>query len=194
MPLMSGSPYDLPADLPVLRDDAARLRRRAAITVRPIDASDSAFIREELTRHWGGMQIWSLGRAYQAEALAGFIAMAEGERVGQITYQVLPGGYQCEVVTLSSRREGMGIGSRLLDAAVEAARAAGCVRMFLTTTNDNLRAIGFYQLEGWRLAALHKGNVDEARKRVPTIPRVGPSGIPIRDEVELELWLKGAEP
>ncbi len=172
----------------------AWLRRRLAITIRPIEASDAAFIRDELTEHWGGTQIWSLGRAYQADELAGFVALCDGERIGQITYALLPGGYQCEVVTLSTKREGLGVGSRLLEAAVDAARAAKCIRVFLTTTNDNIRAIGFYQLEGWRLAALHKGNVDEARKRVPHIPRIGPSGIPIRDEVELELWLRGPEP
>lgn len=166
------------------------LRRRAAAVVRPIDASDGAFLRAEMTRHWGSTQIWSLGRAFQADRLPGFVALINGERVGQVTYSIDPGGYQCEVVTLSVRREGQGIGSRLLEAAVNAARREGCIRAFLTTTNDNVRAIGFYQREGWRLAALHKGNVDEARRRVPSIPRVGPSGIPIRDEVELELWLE----
>ena len=164
------------------------------ITTRPIDHSDADFLHAELACHWGGTQIWSLGRAYEADTLPGFIAELGGERLGEITYAVQPGGYQCEVVTLSAVREGLGIGSRLLNAAVQAARAAGCIRIFLTTTNDNIRAIGFYQLRGWRLAALHKGNVDEARKRVPTIPRIGPSGIPIRDEVELELWLQGEQP
>jgi ribosomal protein S18 acetylase RimI-like enzyme len=158
--------------------------------VRSTNSSDTAFIREELTRHWGSTQIWSLGRAYQGETLPGFIAEIGGEPIGQITYAILPGGYQCEVVTLSTRREGLGIGSMLLAAAVDAARAKECIRIFLTTTNDNVHAIGFYQREGWRLTALHKGNVDEARKRVPQIPRVGPSGIAVRDEVELEMWLR----
>lgn len=167
----------------------AWLKRRAAITIRPIDASDAGFLREEMTRHWGGTQIWSLGRGFEADRLPGFVALIGGERVGHTTYAVQPGGYQCEVVTLSSRRESLGVGARLLGAAVEAARAEECIRVYLTTTNDNIRAIGFYQREGWRLAALHKGNVDEARKRVPSIPRIGPSGIPVRDEIELELWL-----
>jgi hypothetical protein len=51
--------------------------------------------------------------------------------------------------------------------------------------------MGFYQRRGWRLAKLHKGNVDEARARHPVIPVMGQTGIPLRDEVELELWLTG---
>jgi peroxiredoxin len=168
----------------------AWLRRRAAITVRSIDASDADYLSQEMSRHWGGTQIWSRGRAFKADALPGLVAIVDGQRVGQVTYSIDPGGYQCEIVTLSATRESVGVGSRLLEAAVNAARAEECIRAFLTTTNDNTRAIGFYQREGWRLAALHKGNVDEARKRVPFIPKIGPSGIPIRDEVELELWLE----
>jgi hypothetical protein len=37
---------------------------------------------------------------------------------------------------------------------------------------------------------LHRGMVDEARRRKPFIPRVGIGGIPLRDEIELELWLE----
>ena len=158
--------------------------------VRPIDDSDADFLRGELTRHWGGVGIWSLGRMYRADRLPGFVALIDGERVGQVTYIVHDGGYSFEVMTISSLRPGSGIGSRLLQAAVDAGRAAGCIRAFLTTTNDNIRALEFYQRAGWRFAALHKGAVDAARVHAPTIPRVGPSGIPIRDEIEFELALR----
>ena len=46
-----------------------------------------------------------------------------------------------------------------------AAIEAGCTRLWLITTNDNLRALGFYQKRGWKLAKLHKCLIDEARKR-----------------------------
>jgi ribosomal protein S18 acetylase RimI-like enzyme len=160
------------------------------ITIRPIEPGDAGFVREECERHWGGVQIWSLGRMYPADELPGFLALDDGTPAGFVTYFLQPGGYQCEVVTLSVRPEGRGVGTRLLEAAVGAAHGAGCSRVFLTTTNDNLRAIGFYQKRGWRLAALHKGFVDEARSRYPFIPAVGPSGIAIHDEIELELWLR----
>jgi hypothetical protein len=42
---------------------------------------------------------------------------------------------------------------------------------------------------GLRLAALYPDAVDEARRLKPEIPRVGESGIPLRDELELELDL-----
>ena len=154
------------------------------------DTADLVFIREELVRNWHDVGIWSLGRRYQADELPGFIAMdGENNRVGLVTYLVHDGGYAGEVITLSSRVEGRGLGAALLDVGVQAIREAGCVRAFLTTTNDNLRALGFYQKRGWKLAALHKGLVDEARKRKPIIPLMGMNGIMVRDEIELEMWL-----
>ena len=152
---------------------------------------DIEFIRKELVRHWGDVGIWSIGRRYQADQLPGFVAIddASNTPVGLITYAIIDGGYQGEIVTLSSRSENTGVGTALLGAAVEAIRGAGCDRVFLTTTNDNLRAIGFYQKRGWKMAMLHKGFVDEARKRHPVIPLTGMNGIRIRDEIEFELFL-----
>jgi hypothetical protein len=59
------------------------------------------------------------------------------------------------------------------------------------TTNDNVDALRFYQRRGFRLAALRTRAVDELRRRLkPTIPAVGEHGIPIRDEIELEIELE----
>jgi len=54
------------------------------------------------------------------------------------------------------------------------------------TTNDNLRAIGFYERRGYRVIAVHRGAVDRARAIKPSIPEVSADGTPIRDEIELE--------
>jgi len=119
--------------------------------------------------------------------LPGFIAEVDNRPVGLLTYHVEDD--QCEVVSLNSLREGMWIGSSLLDAAKEAAQAAGCRRMWLITTNDNLAALGFYQKRGWRLVAIHRDALEESRRLKPEIPAVGIDGIPVRDEIELEMLL-----
>jgi hypothetical protein len=78
------------------------------------------------------------------------------------------------------------VGSALLDAAAATARAEGCARLRLITTNDNLDALRFYQRRGFRLVALRPGAVDVARVLKPQIPRTGDFGIAVRDELELE--------
>jgi DNA-3-methyladenine glycosylase I len=161
------------------------------IAVRSIEPRDLTWIREELIRNWGSTQISSLGRWYDADILPGFIAARRDgvERVGLLTHTPPVAGEGCEVITLSSRIENAGVGSLLLAAAVKASEAAGCSRVFLTTTNDNLRAIGFYQRRGWHLVAVHRGAMDRAREIKPSIPLMGHYGIPLRDEIELETTL-----
>lgn len=74
-----------------------------------------------------------------------------------------------------------GTGTALVEAV---AGDAGARRLRLVTTNDN--ALRFYQRRGFRLAELHVGAVDEARRLKPTIPTIGDHGIPLRDELVLE--------
>jgi hypothetical protein len=63
----------------------------------------------------------------------------------------------------------------------------GCARLWVITTNDNVDALRFYQRRGFRLAAVHRGAVDDSRSRLkPEIPVTGAYGIPLRDEIELE--------
>jgi hypothetical protein len=81
------------------------------------------------------------------------------------------------------------VGSALLAAVENHARADGFHRIWLITTNDNLDALRFYQRRGYVIAAVHSGAVDRARRLKPGIPEVGYYGIPIHDEVELHKGL-----
>ncbi len=128
------------------------------------------------------------GVLIDASVLPGFVA-TDGERpVGLLTYDAAHD--ECEVVAIISAEEGRGIGRALMDAARDRAAAAGCRRLWLITTNDNVDALRFYQRRGFRLAALHRGAVDDCRARLkPEIPMVGDYGIPLRDELELDKQL-----
>lgn len=158
-----------------------------SVHIAEITDADRDFLRAEMTRHWTSAEIWSRRRRFQADELSGFVAWIDAARVGQITYALLEDG-EFEVVTLSTRAECRGVGTALLDAAVAAARRLGSRRIMLTTSNDNVHALGFYQRRGWRLAAIHRGVIDELRREKP-IPEIGLAGIPLHDEIELEFPL-----
>ena len=153
--------------------------------VRSVTSADRAWVERFVTDRWGAPTVVGRGRVHRPAELEGFVALEDGEPVGLLTYEVRGG--DCEVVTIDSAVEGAGVGTALIAAAVDAARAAGCRRLWLITTNDNLRALRFYQRRGFRLAALHRGALDESRRLKPEIPEIGLHGIPLRDELELEL-------
>jgi GNAT superfamily N-acetyltransferase len=108
--------------------------------------------------------------------------------LGALTYVIHDA--DCEILTLHTDRQWSGVGTALVAEVTRIARAAGCTRVWVTTTNDNVDALRFYQRRGFLLAALHRGAVDDSRARLkPEIPATGAHGIPIRDEIELEQQL-----
>lgn len=112
----------------------------------------------------------------------------EGENIiGLLTYHL---AYEsCEVVTLDSLRPASGLGTALLEGAKAAARQARCHRLWLITTNDNLNALRFYQKRGFELVAVHRNALKHSRLIKPHLPLIGEHGIPLRDEIELEMIL-----
>ncbi len=114
------------------------------------------------------------------------LAWSGGQLVGAATYVI--DGDDCELLTLHAGTRFTGTGSALLATVKEVARDAGCRRLWLVTTNDNVDALRFYQRRGFRLAQLRPGAVDASRDVLkPEIPRLGEHDIPLRDELELEM-------
>jgi ribosomal protein S18 acetylase RimI-like enzyme len=155
--------------------------------IRPLSADDRAWVDGFIQSRWGAPTVVGHGTVFTPAELPGFVALEGCEPVGLLTYSAE--GDACEVVTIDSLVEGRGVGSALLDAVAESARAAGCRRLWLITTNDNLPALRFYQKRGFVLVRLHRGAVAASRRLKPEIPLTGSEGIPIRDELELELEL-----
>jgi GNAT superfamily N-acetyltransferase len=172
--------------------DTLRPMPQTTPMIRPIEPRDLANVRAELEKHWHSHEIWSLGKRHQADTLPGFVAEVNGEFAGLVTLNMDAGGWQCEVITLSSRTLSPGTGAALLAAAEMHALTNGCGRIYLTTTNDNSRAIRFYQRQDWRFAALHKGVIDRARALFPHIPLRGLDDIQVRDEIEFEKLIGAA--
>ncbi len=156
-------------------------------TIRPADKADRNWIAQFLDKHWGSTRVVTRGQVYLAHLLPGFIAEDEDEKIGLVTYRI--DNSECEVITLNSSRENGGIGTSLLDAVKQAAAEEGCKRIWLITTNDNFPALRFYQKRDFRLVAVYPGALDQSRKVKPEIPLFGIDGIPLRDEIELELKL-----
>jgi GNAT superfamily N-acetyltransferase len=149
--------------------------------------SDMDWVKSVLEKWWGSTKIVSGGRVHDADTLPGFVAIEDTRPAGLITYKIEK--QECEIVSMNSLLEGKGIGSALIANVRDVATKANCRRLWLITTNDNLPALRFYQKRGFALVAVHRDALRESRKLKPTIPLVGMDGIPLRDEIELEVLL-----
>jgi GNAT superfamily N-acetyltransferase len=178
----------------------------ASTQIRPVVAADRAWIAALLTDRWGSPEMVSRGRVRDGLQLPGFVAFlpdlpdlpvlpgfkASPHPAGLATYSIE--GDECELVSLDSLVERRGVGSALVAAVHESARAAGCWRLWLITTNDNMAAQRFYERRGFRLIETHKGALAVSRLLKPSIPLTGLGGVPLEDELEYELALTPLKP
>jgi GNAT superfamily N-acetyltransferase len=155
--------------------------------VRQREPVDRSAIAGFLAR-WNSLRVARLGVVEHPLERPALIAEEDGRLVGVLSY-VIDRAW-CEVLTLHADVRGRGVGTALIGEVKRIATAAGCTRLWVITTNDNVDALRFYQRRGFRLVALHRGAVDDSRARLkPEIPEIGDHRIPLRDELELELEL-----
>ncbi len=155
-----------------------------SFNIRPVGDDDENWVREFIIKHWGSERVISRGIIHYPYKLPGFIAIRNKKRVGLITYNFRKD--ECEIVTLNSVKENIGIGTALVKLVEKEALHNKCKRIWLITTNDNLSALSFYQKRGFRLVAVYRDAIKKSRELKPEIPLIGIDGIPLRDEIELE--------
>jgi len=156
------------------------------IFIRPVDSDDGDWIAQFITERWGAEFVAAHYEVYHCRDLPGFVATEGEKKVGLLTYKIVAG--DCEVVSLDSLQPCVGIGTGLIDAVKGAAYESGCKRLWLVTTNDNMNALRFYQKRGFAMVKINRNAIEFARNLKP-VPLTGADGIPLRDEIELEMML-----
>lgn len=140
-----------------------------------------------MLREMGSARAVAKGVLFHVLEQRGLVAIVEEKPAALLTYHIQ--GKDCEIRTLHSGRQDMGLGSAIVEAVKAIAREAGCTRLWLITTNDNIHAIRWYQKRGFTIAAVHVNSLEAARKLKPEIPLFGNEGLPLRDEIEFEMRL-----
>lgn len=152
--------------------------------IRLAEPEDRPRVEAFLDRH-GSSRVARLGELLRPIDQQVLIAEDRGLLAGVLTYTLSE--EICEVLSIHAAQRWRGTGTELLAELERIAYEAGCARVTLITTNDNVDALRFYQRRGYRLLRLHPGAVDDSRARLkPEIPEMGEYGIPLRDEIELE--------
>lgn len=140
-----------------------------------------------IEREWYSTEMILRGKIIDMTAVDGLFVEENGKIIALITYLFY--GEVMEITSLDSFRKKQGLGTQLLNRAIETARQHRCKKIVLITTNDNLNAIRFYQKRGFDMANLFRNALDVSRKMKPEIPLVGENGIPLKHEIEFEMIL-----
>ena len=144
--------------------------------------------RQHLIKTFGVDHLMMMGKTYPVEALTCTGAYSDGDDPDAIVFWTtkLPLALLVAVISVSATR---GAARALIDHVRSESKLLGAKRLRALTTNDNMAALKFYQLYGFRLNSIFVGALDMMRVLHPTLPKLGHDNIPRRDTIELELDL-----
>ena len=158
------------------------------LTIRPATADDLARIEELALYFWDETAVDCFGREYDVLTCPALLACDGHEVVGLASHAVETEWEAMVLVLLNVLPDfqGLGAGQLLLGALHSTTAQKGLARMIVVTTNDDLPALALYQRYGFRISGIVPGII--AQHHGGELP--GFTGIPIRDEIQLEYWLE----
>lgn len=157
------------------------------ITIRLTTPDDAEMVSQLMESHWGGEPLVVRTEKFYPSQLPGMLACQDDQIIGFLFYEIRD--KTCEIVVIEVLDKFKGVGTTLIDKLKDIAKDKHCHRLYLTTHNDNLDALRFYQRRGFHICAIHLDSVKKLRDMKPGIPMVGDYDIPSRDEIDLELIL-----
>jgi ribosomal protein S18 acetylase RimI-like enzyme len=157
------------------------------ITIRQSLPQDSIYIKDLMEKHWGGEPLVIRGKNYFPSTLPGLIAHQDSKVAGFLFYEIQ--NSECEIVVLEVFDKFKGLGTALINQLRDIAKKYNCTKLHLMTTNDNMDALRFYQRRGFHICGIHINSIEISRRMKPAIGMTGDHGIPLRDEIDLEMLL-----
>jgi len=127
------------------------------------------------------------GRTYEITECSNLVAERDGRLMGLLSYTYEDDVCLVVAFAVAGGEQGRGVGGRLQGWLEGECRGRGVRRMLLSTTNDNLPALYFYQRQGFRISEVLPGEIRRALREILGVEEPdGFGGIPVRDEVRLE--------
>ncbi len=155
------------------------------LTIRSATSADCPYLAELAGYFWGEAEVECFGRRYPLDVLPAYVACDGDEIVGVASYVRNGGAFNLVNLAVLPKWQGRGVAHQLVAQVIETARAEGASRVIVATANDNPLALAFYQRLGFVITSILAGKLLEHHGGV----EVGFAGIPVRDEIQLELRL-----
>ncbi|NWG11873.1 GNAT family N-acetyltransferase [Candidatus Bathyarchaeota archaeon] len=155
---------------------------RYTITKATTDKEKSQ-IQKLVKQFWGEPQQLTFNKTYTITNLPTYIAKTrQNSIIGFITYTQTKNATLIIALAIHPQHQNKGIAKRLIAKIETEAKQQKKKRLLVSTSNDDLPALAFYQHLGFQTTQI-KPNVI-AQKHGTTLKGIG--GLPIRDEIRLQ--------
>lgn len=152
------------------------------VLVREGTDADRQAARELFQRDFGRTKIVAFGQVMDIDEMPTLVAVMSREPSGALAYRLLGDALHIVALATDPMWQRSGVGGYLVAEAELLARRLNLTRLIVSTTNDNLPAMYFYQRRGYRMTAF----VPESVMLHTHQEIAGFAGIPVRDEIRLE--------
>jgi ribosomal protein S18 acetylase RimI-like enzyme len=139
-------------------------------------------VRKLVRRFWGEEEQLIFDRKFTVAELPGYLAKVEDRVVGFISFSPTSDALIVVALGVLPEYQCCGIGSRLVKEVECEARRLGKSRVFVSTSNDDLPALSFYQSRGFHIYEVKSNIIAEKHGKVMR----GIGGLPVRDELRLQ--------
>ncbi len=152
------------------------------VLVREATDADRAAARELFHRDFGRRKMVAFGEVMDIDQMPALVAVVQTDPSGALAYRLLGDALHIVALATDPMWQRSGVGAYLVAEAELLARRLKLERLVVSTTNDNLPALYFYQRKGYSMTeVVPHGVILGAQSPTP-----GFAGIPVRDEIRLE--------
>src|SRR5438128_1817137 len=124
------------------------------VMVREATEADRVVARVLFEHDFGRTKIVAFGEVMDIEQMPALVAVMSREPSGALAYRLLGDALHIVALATDPMWQRSGVGGHLVAEAELLARRLGLKRLIVSTTNDNLPALYFYQRRGYRLCEL----------------------------------------
>jgi len=157
-------------------------RRDVEFSIREASIADKKFISELVRKFWGEDLQISFGQEFIVKDLPAYVSIVHDEIAGFISFcNFNKSDMLIVALAVLPEYQGLGIGKALVSAVENKARELSKERLIVSTSNDDVLALLFYQSIGFRIYEIVPNVIAEKHGEVIK----GQFEIPVLDEIRL---------
>ena len=143
-------------------------------------------IREIVQRFWGEEEQLTFDRKFIVTELPTYLEKSGNDIIGFVSFAEVDDAITIVALGILPKYQNAGVGKSLIEKVEAETKRLGKKKLLVSTSNDDLPALAFYQFLGFQIYEV-KPNVI-AEKHGMVLKGIG--GLPIRDELRLQKLLQ----
>jgi ribosomal protein S18 acetylase RimI-like enzyme len=143
-------------------------------------------IQEFVKQFWGEQEQLTFDKTFIVAQLPAYIAKTERNIIGFVSFAETDDAIIIVALGILPKYQNAGIGKSLIKKVEAEAKRLGKKKLLVSTSNDDLPALAFYQHLGFQIYEVKPNVIAEKHGTVLK----GINGLPIRDELRLQKLLK----